>query len=151
MSTPTPPETSHSSQASWVTATPHNLRELEWQTENVVKYIKRRTQSPPSPTNQALRQLVKGYQMIMHRMALLEEEIKELRAANAKQKRKRERGRTFIAQEGALRVEEGLDRVQRINEQEREVEEASDTQPRKRAAPRCSMCNTIGTYCSYML
>lgn len=45
-------------------------------------------QSPPSPTNQALNQLLKGYQMAMHNAALLAKEVKELRAANEKKKRK---------------------------------------------------------------
>ncbi|KAL1959486.1 hypothetical protein VTO42DRAFT_1931 [Malbranchea cinnamomea] len=43
MHTPTPPGTSHSSQASWATATPHNVRQLELQSEKVKKYLKRRT------------------------------------------------------------------------------------------------------------
>ncbi|OJD26085.1 hypothetical protein ACJ73_02546 [Blastomyces percursus] len=73
-----PPGTSHSSQASWATSTPHNIRQLEQQDEKVKKCIKCRTQSPPSPTYQALSQLVKGCQMSMHRMALLEQEVKEL-------------------------------------------------------------------------
>ncbi|OJD26579.1 guanylate kinase [Blastomyces percursus] len=115
MRTPKPPVTSHSSQASWATATLHNVRQLEQQTEKVMKYIKRRTQSPPSPTHQALSQLVKGCQMTMHRIALLEQEVNELGVANTKQKRKREKSRTWIAQEGALGVEEGLDRVQKTN------------------------------------
>ncbi|OJD21284.1 hypothetical protein ACJ73_07375, partial [Blastomyces percursus] len=65
------------------------------------------------------------------------QEVKELRAANAK-KIKRDRGRTYVAQEGALGVEEGLDCVRRVNELDEEVGEASDSQPRKRAASRCS-------------
>ncbi|EDN06237.1 acetyl-CoA hydrolase [Histoplasma mississippiense (nom. inval.)] len=83
MHTPTPPGTSHSSQASWATATPHNIHQLEQQTKKVKGYIKR-------------------------------------------------------PQEGALRVEEGLDRVRRVNELEGGVVEAAGSQPRKRAAPRCS-------------
>ncbi|EDN03594.1 conserved hypothetical protein [Histoplasma mississippiense (nom. inval.)] len=85
MHTPTPPGTSHSSQASWATATPHNIHQLEQQTKKVKGYIKR-------------------------------------------------------PQEGALRVEEGLDRVRRVNELEGGVVEAAGSQPRKRAAPRCSHC-----------
>ncbi|EDN05075.1 conserved hypothetical protein [Histoplasma mississippiense (nom. inval.)] len=83
MHTPTPSGTSHSSQASWATATPHNIHQLEQQTKKVKGYIKR-------------------------------------------------------PQEGALRVEEGLDRVRRVNELEGKVVEAAGSQPRKRAAPRCS-------------
>ncbi|KAL1952727.1 hypothetical protein VTO42DRAFT_4405 [Malbranchea cinnamomea] len=59
--------------------------------------------------------LIKGCQRTMHRMALLEE------AANAKPKRKRERGRTHIAQDGALTVEERLDRVRRIKDPSKDI------------------------------
>jgi hypothetical protein len=84
MKTPTPPGTSHSSQASWATATPHNIRQVELQTEKIKKYLKRRTQSPPSPSKRALDQLAKGCQMAMHSAAILARENKELKAANAK-------------------------------------------------------------------
>ncbi|EDN11036.1 conserved hypothetical protein [Histoplasma mississippiense (nom. inval.)] len=132
MHTPTPPGTSHSSQASWATATPHNIHQLEQQTKKVKGYIKHRTQSPPSPTDRALNQLVKGCQMAMHSAAIL-----------AAENRKRERGRTYVAQEGALGVEEGLDRVRSINEWERGVVEAAESQPRRRAAPQCSDLKSI--------
>jgi hypothetical protein len=144
MHTPTPPGSSHGSQASWVPQTPHNIIQLERQTEKIKKYIKHRTQSPPSPTREALNQLVKGCQMAMHSAAILAKENKELRAANEKQKRKRGRGRMYIAQEGVLSVEEGMNRVQKVNEEERGVVEASDPQPRKRAAPQCSVCGILG-------
>ncbi|OJD23052.1 hypothetical protein ACJ73_05599 [Blastomyces percursus] len=126
MHTPTPPGTSHSSQVSWATATPHNVHQLEQQTEKVMTYIKRRIQSPPSPTNRALSQLVKGCQMAMHSAAILAAENRELKAANAKQKRKRERGHTYVAQEGSLRVEEGLGRVQSSCDDDEAYRESDD-------------------------
>ena len=86
--TPTPPGSSHSSQATWATATPHNIRQLELLSEKVKKHLKRRTQSPPSPTNQALDRLVKGCQMAMHGAAILMVQNKALKAANEKQTRK---------------------------------------------------------------
>ncbi|OJD20129.1 hypothetical protein ACJ73_08537, partial [Blastomyces percursus] len=118
MKTPTSPGTSHSSQASWVTATPYN--------------------SPSSPTNHVLSQLVKGCQMTMHSAAILEAENRKLGAANVKQKRKREKSRRYVAQEGALRVEEALHRIQKVKEWEQGVVKAAKSQPQKRAAPRCS-------------
>ncbi|EEH39045.2 hypothetical protein PAAG_01507 [Paracoccidioides lutzii Pb01] len=129
MHTPTPPGTSYSSQASWATATPHNVHQLKQQAEKVRKYIKRCMQSPPSSTHQALSQFVKGCQMTIYRIALLEQEVKELRAANAKQKRKWETDCIYIVQDGALGVEEGLNHVQRVNKWEVEVVEAADSQP----------------------
>jgi hypothetical protein len=87
MKTPTPPGTSYSSQASWATATLHNVRQVELQSEKIKKYLKHCTQSPPSPTKRALDQLVKGCQMAtMHSAAILARENRELKAANAKQR-----------------------------------------------------------------
>ena len=106
------------------TTTPHNVCQLDWQAEKIMKYIKHHMQSPPSSINQVLNQLVKKCQMAMHSAALLAAENKKLRAANAKQKRKWER-RMYVAQEGALRVEEGLNHVQRVNEWEQEIVETA--------------------------
>jgi hypothetical protein len=58
--TPTPPRTSHSSQASWATATPHNIRQVELQTEKIKGYMRYYMQGLSSLTNRALNQLVKG-------------------------------------------------------------------------------------------
>jgi hypothetical protein len=82
--------------------------------------------------------------MAMQSAALLAAENRELRAANEKQKRKRKRRRTYIGQEDALTIEEGMNRVRRTNEGERGGVEVSEEQPRKRAAPRCSICGTVG-------
>jgi hypothetical protein len=57
--------------------------------------------------------------MAMQSAALLAAENRELQAANEKQKRKRERCRTYIGQEDALTVEEGINRVRGTNEEER--------------------------------
>jgi hypothetical protein len=75
--------------------------------------------------------------MAMHSAALLAAENRELRAANEKQKRKRERRCTYIGQENALIIKKGIDRVRRVNKEERqavEVGEVSKNQPRKHAA-----------------
>jgi hypothetical protein len=82
--------------------------------------------------------------MAMQSAALLAAENRELRAANKKQKRKQERRHTYIGQKDALTIKEGLNRVQKDNKEERGIVEVSKEQPRKRAAPRCSLCGTIG-------
>ena len=51
--TPSPPKQPLQQQA-WVAETPHNLNELQLQTDLLKQYLKRRTQSPPSPTEVAL-------------------------------------------------------------------------------------------------
>ena len=58
--TPTPPLASAIEQGPWALETPHNTAELELQTKAIKDYLQRRTKSPPSPTEAALNQLVKG-------------------------------------------------------------------------------------------
>ncbi|KKA25844.1 hypothetical protein T310_0115, partial [Rasamsonia emersonii CBS 393.64] len=66
--------------------------------------------------------------------AILAAENRALKAANEKQKRKQERRRTYIGQEDALTIEEGIDRVRRANEEESRVVEVTEERPQKRAA-----------------
>lgn len=144
MCRPTPPGTSHSSQSSWVTATPHNIRQVELQAEKVKGYMQQCMQGPSSPTNRALNQLIKGCCMAMHSAAILAAENRALKAANEKQKRKQERRRTYIGQEDALTIEEGIDRVRRAKEEESRVVEVTEERPQKRAARQYSICGTVG-------
>lgn len=77
-------------QPSRIPTTPHNPAEAELQIQIIKDLLKHRTNSPPSPTDPALDQLVKGCQLAMHSAVLLANENNGLRAANQKQKRKRE-------------------------------------------------------------
>jgi hypothetical protein len=43
-----------------------------------------------------------------------------------------------------LTVKKEINRVQRVNEEEREGIKISEEQSRKRASSRCSVCGTIG-------
>jgi hypothetical protein len=108
--TPTPPPISPVKQGHWVPETPYNIAQLELQAKAIKEYLIRRTNSPPSPTDQALNQLVKGCQLAMHNVVLLAEENKQLRAANERQKKKRAKRREYIATGGVLTVREGLAR-----------------------------------------
>ncbi|EEH44254.2 uncharacterized protein PADG_00543 [Paracoccidioides brasiliensis Pb18] len=84
--THSPPGTSHGSQSPWIPKPPCNVAQLEGQSDKIKQRIKRRTQSPSSPTNQALNQLVRWCQLAMHSAAILTQENKVLWAANEKQK-----------------------------------------------------------------
>src|SRR5450432_1344943 len=86
--TPTPPPRQPEPER-WAPETPHNTAELELQSKAIKDYLQRRTRSPPSPLEAALDQLVKGCAMSMNSAILLKEEVRQLRAANAKQVKKR--------------------------------------------------------------
>jgi hypothetical protein len=76
--------------------------------------------------------------------------VHDLRAANKKEKQKRQRSTTQIAHEGGLTRQEAQDLIQSQNQSSQPV--ASDppqsqytaSQPHIRAGYRCSNCNTLG-------
>jgi len=105
----TPPPTIASNYGPWVLETPYNIAQLELQSKAIKDYIKRRTISPPSPTDLALNQLVKGCQIAMNSTVLLAKENRQLQVENERQKKKRAKKRSYIATGGVLTIQEGLD------------------------------------------
>jgi hypothetical protein len=63
----------------------------------VINYMK-------SPTNQAIRQLVKGCQLAMNSATILAEENRKLRTATQRQRRKQDQRRQYIARGVALQA-----------------------------------------------
>src|SRR5450432_2052587 len=145
MRTPTPPLAPLGPER-WIPETPHNTAQLELQSQAIKDYLKRRTKSPPSPTEAALNQLVKGCELSMNLTVLLTEEVRQLRATNVKQVKKRARPRRFLATGGTLTVQEALAlselAVQPVIEPVGGVvADESDVRPR---APRtCSICRSL--------
>lgn len=81
---------------------------LQLQADAINDSIQHHITNPPTHTNQVLTQLVKGYQIAMPGIVPLATENAQLRAANNKQKRKREATRSHVAHGGVLTVTEGL-------------------------------------------
>ena len=148
--TPSPPPASNQP-PSLPLKTPVNIVELD--------YLQRKRQREISPTDQAFQKIIKGCQMAMDNVILLQEENSRLRAENARQKRKRTR-RAFIQTGGTLTIGEGITHIeasqkapqksQRSQEARREVEggeagplETTAPKTRKRARPKCSICGSI--------
>jgi hypothetical protein len=143
LNTPTPPGSSHSSQASESSLkTPQNLRQLHRQASSIKALLKQRSHSPPSPTNIALNQLIKGCQLALHSGTIL--------AKDEKQKQKRARSNRQIAREQGLSVQEGRELILGRNQPSKGQPTASTeaiqlaSQPISRAPPKCSGCGTRG-------
>src|SRR5450432_2616117 len=156
LQTPTPPPASELNLGPWAPETPHNTAELELQTKAIKDYLQRRTKSPPSPLEAALDQLVKGCAMSMNSAILLIEEVRQLRAVNAKQVKKRAKKRRFIAHGGCLTIQEGralleapLQAVQPVMEPVEPVigvvgrVGADEPVVRPRAPRTCSICRSL--------
>jgi hypothetical protein len=141
LKTPTPPSSSHAHiQAAkpWQFQTPHNTTQLELQAKAI-----QNNAALPTPENQALNQLVKGYQLAINSAVLLAEENRQLRHENKRQKRKRAKKRTFIAKGGVLTVQEGRSLSQNANTvlESGVVHQEATIQTR---APRmCSLCRSL--------
>jgi hypothetical protein len=78
LNTPSPVWPVLEASARWVPETPYNTAELELQTKAVQDLIRYHTQSPPSPTVQAVNQLIKGCQMAIQSATLLAAENRKL-------------------------------------------------------------------------
>ena len=142
--TSTPPRSRPSSHSSaWSPKTPHTLRELDRQARTIQRGLKRRTASPPSPTKDALGQLIKGCQMAIHNATLLAHEVEALRVANGVQTQKRIKTTASVSTGGVLTVQQGQQLTQQHDVEESVVEAPPAIQPARRAPPRCSVCRSL--------
>jgi hypothetical protein len=152
--TPTPPSSRPSSRSSQFTPkTPRTIIQLQKQASILKDLLRKRSNSPPSPSKTILDQIIKGHYISLHNTALLAQEVINLRTANKKVAKKRTRSTKQIPCEEGLTVEEGLQLVQQLDLLDEATQVDSHTQgelpsqafrPATRAPPRCSGCREIG-------
>ena len=143
--TPFPPPLP-SSEVAWVSETPHDIIELEKQTELIKHYLYPPTYTPPSPTSQAINQLVKGCALAMNGAVLMASHVKGLEAENIKQKRKRAAKRKYIAKGGVLLVADGIslsEQGKSVQVEQQEDVELLAAEPCLRAPRWCSLCRSL--------
>ena len=80
--TPTPPASETAIAAT--PKTPYTVAQLAQEYTTIKGLLKRRSKSPLSPTERALKRVVKGCQMAIYNAALLAGEIKDLQAMSAR-------------------------------------------------------------------
>jgi hypothetical protein len=144
--TPSPTRPVQQTLGPWVPETPHNIVELDLQTKAVQTLIRYCSQSPPSPTVQAINQLIKGCQMAMHSATILAAENSKLQTANEKVRKKRQKKKSYVGKGGVLSASE-VQETQRGPgievEEEIQVVQAVQ-QPTSTRAPRmCSICRSL--------
>ncbi len=108
----TPPEPPTATQEQWQSETPRNLAQLEHQFALIKGLIRKRSKSPPSPTDRALNQLIKGCQMAMSSAVLLTSDNERLRTANERLTRTRQKKRRYISRNITLTVAEASELIQ---------------------------------------
>ena len=141
--TPTPPLPPSNTPSPYALKTPHNIQSLERQSAAIQGFIQGRTAGSTSPTDQAIRQLVKGCQMAMHSAVLLADENKRLRAANERQKKKKAVRKKYIATGGVLTVQEGLNRSNTEDLQSQDQVRGEGSEQPSRAPRMCSLCRSL--------
>ena len=146
--TPTPPGSRPGSQSSaWSPKTPANLKQLNRQASSIKALLKKRSRSPPTPTNMAIDQLLKGYQQSLHSNAILLKEIRDLRAKNETKKQKRKKTTQRVAHSEGFTGQEARESMNQVNEASnttRAEPATSASQLITRAPPRCSDCHQKG-------
>lgn len=146
LKTPSPVRPIIEAPSPWIPETPHNIAELDLQTKAIQGLIRYRTESPPSPTVQAVNQLIKGCQIAMQSATLLAAENRKLRAANEKVKKKRQKKKSYVGRGGVLSARE-VQEAQRevvIEENARMQAVGQPNQPGLARAPRmCSICRSL--------
>jgi hypothetical protein len=137
------PQKHPQTQPEWTAETPHNIIELQNQAELITQYLKRRTQSPPTPTQKAVGQLVKGCQLAMHNAILLANENEKLYVENQRQKRKRKQKRTYLKRGGVLSGAEGQSLIENSQNSRTEAVEDVLNSVQPRAPRKCSLCSSL--------
>ena len=149
LQTPSPPrpvQARAQALSPWAPETPHNIAELELQTKAVQDLIRYCTHSPPSPTVQAVNQLIKGCQMAMQSAVLLAAENRKLRAANERVKKKRAKRKSYVGKGQVLSAQEVQEgQVQSVVEEEggNQVIRESELALPIRAPRTCSICRSL--------
>ena len=137
------PQLRPQTQPVWTAETPHDIIELQNQAELITQYLKCRTQSPPTPTQKAISQLVKGCQLAMHSAVLLASQNDKLYIENQHQKRKRGQKRSYLKRGGILSGAEGQSLIDYRDSNRTEVVEDVLRGVRQRAPPKCSLCSSL--------
>lgn len=148
LKTPTPPNSRPGSAHAWVSKTPSNPIEASSQSTLIKTRIVQHQNSSPTEILRAVDVLAKGTSKIMHKMALMQAEMRDLRAANEALSKRRRAKKQRLRQGGSLTVQDGQDlQSQRdVEVQIREETQASGgRKPRiETRARRCGRCGEPG-------
>ena len=143
--TPTPPPIENTT---WTSKTPYDLPEFERQTAHIKEQIVRHQDSSPSAINEAVNQLIKGTQIIVHSAVLLKAEVKALQEANQAKERRKRKQKKRIVHTGSLTIQEGEELIENIAIQAQIQKEVAGRIVRPDGSEgkqrRCGNCNQFG-------
>jgi hypothetical protein len=113
--TPSP----RSSQTSWNPQTPKTLPQIKRQGQLVLTENRKRRRSSASLADKPFQQLLRGFENVVHKKAILIAENAALRAKNQHQKKQRARKTGYIQKGGSIAVDDAQEAIQgrRVREQ----------------------------------
>ena len=146
--TPTPPGSSSGLALTWEPKTPQNPTEAFSQSTFIKSHIARHQNSSPTSIYNAVDQITKGTQSIMHTVALLKDRVTSLEQANQTLSRRRRARRVRVQQGGSLTLQEGQDLQDQRDVEQQVKDEIHRSSGRKKRVEtrerRCGMCGKTG-------
>lgn len=146
--TPTPQNSRPGTAQGWTSQTPSNSIQVESQSTLIKKRITEHSGSSPTATLDAINSLSKGSAKVMHRLALLEAENRDLRQANAELSKRRTYKKRRLQAGGTLTFQEAevlRDERDVAGQIQKEVRAGGGRALRtKTRARRCKKCDMPG-------
>jgi hypothetical protein len=143
--TPTPQNSSPSTAQPWTSQTPSNATQATSQSSFIKDRVARHQGSSPPSILDAVDQFAKGTSKVMHRLALLQAEVKDLRKANETLSKCRNRKKSRLQAGGSLHLREAqalMDERDIADQLKQEIQAGGSRRPREETrARRCGNCN----------
>jgi hypothetical protein len=148
LQTPTPQNSRPSTADPWTSQTPSNPTQAISQGSFIKERVARHQGSSPTAILDAVDSLSKSTSKVMYQMALLQDEVKQLRKANETLSKRRRRRKGRLQEGGSLNLQEAqaiIDDKDIADQLKQEVRGGGGTQTRTETrARRCGNCNATG-------
>jgi hypothetical protein len=143
--TPTPPAEVTAPSTPWASRTPKTVLEAQSHSKYLQARIISHKSSSPESIIQAVRYFEKGNSIVLHKVALLEDRVRQLKQENRILGRRRRAKRTRLQKGGALTVEEALQAIDQMDVDTQVAAESSRSGGRGSSGrPRVRHCGKCG-------
>src|SRR5882757_6029730 len=146
--TPTPQNSRPSTAQPWTSQTPSNLTQATSQSSFIKERVVRHQGSSPTSILDAIDQFSKGTSKVMHQLALLQDEVRDLRKANETLSKRRNRKKSRLQAGGSLNLQEAqalMDKRDIADQLKQEMRGGGRRRAREETrARRCGNCNATG-------
>jgi hypothetical protein len=148
LKTPTPPNSRPNTAQPWTSQTPSNPTQATSQSSFIKERVVRHQGSSPTLILDAIDQFSKGTSKVMHQLALLQDEVRDLRKANETLSKRRNRKKSRLQAGGSLNLQEAqalMDKRDIADQLKQEMRGGGSRRAREETrARRCGNCNATG-------